>query len=57
MKVDDVVNLSNIVGKTVKEIWVGSDDNNNGFDLVFDDGTILKICDDRCTEEKISDLH
>ena len=43
--------LKKLVGKTVKEVRVNLlDEQDGGFDLVFDDGTVLELYDIRCSK-------
>ncbi len=48
MKLEDAEVLKNLVGKTVVEIRVSDDEEDYGFELVFDDGTTLEVYDLRC---------
>jgi len=52
MRPEDVQKLKNLVGKTVVEIRVSDDEHDYGFDLVFDDGTVLEVYDIRCPHRK-----
>ncbi len=47
MKPEDTRLLTKLIGKTVVEVRVGSEDD-YGFELVFDDGTTLEVYDLRC---------
>ncbi len=48
MRAEAVEDLKKLIGKTVREIRVSNDENDYGFDLVFDDNTVLEIYDIRC---------
>jgi len=48
MKPEDVEKLRELIGKKVVEVRVDSAHDSYGFDLVFDDGTVLEVYDIRC---------
>ncbi|WP_457591668.1 hypothetical protein [Geoglobus sp.] len=48
MKKRDAEALRKIVGKRVREILIDLEEDSHGFDIVFDDGTVLEIYDIRC---------
>jgi hypothetical protein len=51
MKKDDAELLKKLIGKKVVEVRVDlNDPHDYGFDLVFDDGTVLEVYDIRCSK-------
>ncbi len=40
--------LRELIGKTVVEVRVSDDEDDYGFELVFDDGSVLEVYDIRC---------
>jgi len=51
MRPEDFEILKQLVGKTVKEIRANTEDESDyGFDIVFDDGTVLEIYDLKCAK-------
>ncbi len=46
MKAEDVKELRKLIGKKVVDVRINTEDPDDfGFDLVFDDGTVLEIYD------------
>ena len=48
MRPEDAKALRELIGKVVVEIRVSDDEDDYGFELVFDDGTTLEVYDIRC---------
>ena len=40
--------LKKLIGRTVRDVRVSDDADDYGFELVFDDGTVLEVYDIRC---------
>ena len=51
MRKDDAELLKKLIGKKVVEVRVDlNDPHDYGFDLIFDDGTVLEVYDIRCSK-------
>jgi len=46
MRAEDIEDLKKMIGKKVVDVRAGTEDSEDyGFDLVFDDGTVLELYD------------
>jgi len=51
MKSEDSEELKTLIGKTIVSIRVSDCVNDNGFEIIFDDGTVLELYDIRCPKQ------